>query len=234
VGVLFWDELTRQQATALTREWEAVREARLAWLSTRLGRPLTVTADDLDVAWTWFLTWRSHPAGAASEPTPVWWREWRGLNARGEDMAVSQYFERDESIGLDALGHLCEEILRRDCPLLERWIHPAGPPKSPWMLANAPCLAVRRPRPSHGLTHTAITNVMGAMRAWGDEWRTRGARHDRAARGCNTRSAFGRTTRRSRRVRHRHSPSRSPANRRSTGYTTPMTRTTPISSDSTT
>lgn len=172
MGVLFWDELTRQQATALTREWEAGREARLAWLSTRLGRPLTFTADDLDVAWTWFLTWRHDPVGAASEPTPVWWREWRGqLNARGEDMAASQHFERDESVGLDALGHLCEEILRRDCPLLERWIHPAGPPKSPWMLANAPCLAVRRPRPSHGLTHTAITNVMGAVRTWGDEWR---------------------------------------------------------------
>ena len=190
MGVLFWSQLTPEQAMAMTGEWESRREARLSWLADQVQRPLMPDPEDLDVCWEWFLRWRHQPVSASSQPTPEWWREWRGvLNHRGEDMAANQKFERDEAVGLDALGHLFEEVVRRACPKVERWYVGRGPAQGPWVDRNHPCLGVRRSRPWKDRTHEDVADVMSSMRRWGEEW----ADPWRERRPVNPRIAFDRS-----------------------------------------
>lgn len=167
--VVLWRDLDAQEAKRLARQWEAGRPARLRWLESRVGSPLDRSPTDLGPAWDWFLTWRLTPVGAEAQPTPEWWSDWRAAyDSRGTSLAEYQHFDREVSVGLDALGHLFEEVVVSMCPQVERWFVPAGSLKSPWADRNRPCLVVRRSRPWHGLSHEVVVDVMGLIRTWGD------------------------------------------------------------------
>lgn len=130
---LFWDELSLREAKQLTAQWEQERPAALAWLEEQMGDPIPRDAEGLNRAWVWYLAWKGKPRGVSGRPSPIWWVEEGG---------GTTHFSREQAIGLDALGHLLEEVLRREFPQLVRFHVTRGRSKYPVIGENAPQLAI--------------------------------------------------------------------------------------------
>lgn len=67
-----WADLSLAEGQALTREWEASRGRRLAWLADNLGEAISPDRAGLERVWQWYLSWRADPASAEGEPPVVW------------------------------------------------------------------------------------------------------------------------------------------------------------------